>query len=79
VQENPVGAKHVAQRVADALELLLESPAIGRVGRIADTREWVVRKTPYIIVYAIDGNTLWILRLIPSKQDPAKLLDRGLV
>lgn len=73
--ENPQGAQAVAQRVADALELLLESPDVGHIGRIANTQEWVVRKTPYIIAYAVENDELWVLRLIPSKQDPAKLLE----
>jgi toxin ParE1/3/4 len=74
-EENPIGVQRVAQSVADATELLLFTPSIGHVGRIVNTQEWVVRKTPYIIAYAIDGEELWVLRLIASKQDPARLLE----
>lgn len=73
--ENPTAAQAVAQRVADSLEILLGSPDIGHIGRIANTQEWVVRKTPYVIAYAVEENELWVLRLIPSKQDPARLLE----
>ena len=73
-KENPIAAQTIAQRVADALELLLSSPKIGHAGRIPGTREWIVRKTPYIVAYRIEAQELWVLRLIPAKQDPAKLL-----
>ncbi len=72
---NPTAAQAIAKRVADLLKLLLDSPDIGHIGRIAHTQEWVVSKTPYIISYAVNGNELWVLRLIPSKQDPARLLE----
>lgn len=74
-EENPISAQYVAQRVADGIELLLNSPKIGHIGRISNTREWVVGKTPYIIAYAVESDELWILRLIPSKQDPARLRE----
>lgn len=75
-RENPVGASNVAQRVADAMEMLLGEPGAGHQGRIKNTLEWVVLKTPYIIAYAVQEEELQILRLIPSKQSPARLLKQ---
>jgi len=67
-EENPVVAQIVATRIWDATETLLTQPEIGRLGRIAGTREWVIGKTPYLLAYAIKGDTVQILRVIHSKQ-----------
>ena len=44
-QENPQAATAVAQRIADAPQLLCNNPELGRPGRIAGTREWIVKRT----------------------------------
>ena len=67
-QDNPVAAQQVAQRIADASELLLTQPNIGRPGRVGGTREWVVNKTPYLIAYRIESDELQIVGIIHSKQ-----------
>jgi toxin ParE1/3/4 len=41
---------------------------MGRVGRVAETREWVVSPTPYFLVYAVDAETVTILRVLHGKQ-----------
>jgi toxin ParE1/3/4 len=46
-QDNPQAAQAVAQRLWDAAQSLTDHPQIGRPGHVADTREWVVRRTPY--------------------------------
>ncbi len=67
-EDNPQAAKIVVQRVADATLALLKNPELGRPGRIKETREWVVKRTPYLIAYSVDGDYLIILRVIHSKQ-----------
>ena len=67
-QENPQAAKAVAQRLAAATHLLLTQPQMGRPGRIANTREWVVKNTPYFIAYSVRDNDLMILRVIHEKR-----------
>lgn len=47
----------VAERVADAIEesvaRLEQMPRMGRAGRVAGTRELVVPRTPYIVIYRL--------------------------
>ncbi len=67
-QDNPAAAQAIAQRIADASRLLPTQPWIGRPGRIDGTREWVVKQTPYLLVYAIEADELQIVGVIHSKQ-----------
>jgi toxin ParE1/3/4 len=43
----------VGAGIREAAEVLRYFPYSGREGRSPDTREWVVRRYPYVIVYAI--------------------------
>ncbi|MGY6629862.1 MAG: type II toxin-antitoxin system RelE/ParE family toxin [Wenzhouxiangella sp.] len=67
-QENPQAARQVGERIADASRLLLTQPGIGHRGRVAGTLEWVVRRTPYFLVYKLEDDWLIVLRVIHSKQ-----------
>lgn len=67
-RENPAVALAVAQRVWDATRQLETHPQIGRSGHVPGTREWVVRRTPYVIVYRITADTVEILRVWHSKR-----------
>ena len=66
--ENPQAAKAVAERIAEAIRLLKDNPEMGRPGRVSGTREWVVKRTPYLIAYALNEEFLIILRIIHSKR-----------
>ena len=35
-----------------------------------ETREYVVKKYPYVIIYSIEENYLFILRIFPCKTNP---------
>ncbi len=50
---------------------------MGRPGHVADTREWIVRRTPYLIVYRVRAETLEILRLWHAKRDWQSEPDAG--
>ena len=69
---NPVAATQVAARIRMAAEQLTEFPRMGRVGRVPDTHEWVVRGLPYIIVYqqgVTDPDEVLILGVFHAAQD----------
>ena len=53
-KDNPRAARSVVERILDAIERLGEFPGLGHRGKVAGTREWVVRGLQYIIVYEID-------------------------
>lgn len=51
-QDSPSVAYRLVNDLIDRTESLLsENPMIGRRGRVAGTRELVMPKTPYIVVY----------------------------
>ncbi len=62
--ENPQAAPRIAPRILQAVELLAEQPRIGRVGRVPDTREFVMTGTPYIVAYRVAEDTLIMLRVL---------------
>ena len=51
---NPAAAARVGRRILDDAEQLANFPYLGRAGRAPDTRELVVSRFPYVIVYAVE-------------------------
>lgn len=61
---HPTAAIEQVLRVLDALEPLREFPNLGRPGRVPGTRELVVGGTPYLAVYRVRLNVLWVVRVL---------------
>ncbi|MDE1148054.1 MAG: type II toxin-antitoxin system RelE/ParE family toxin [Azospirillaceae bacterium] len=66
--ENPVAANAQIQMVMLATAQLVHFPRMGREGRWPGTRELVVQKTPYIVAYQIQDDTISILRVLHGRQ-----------
>lgn len=62
-QDNPPAANRVAKQILKTVELLSKQPAIGRQGRVFNTRELIISNTPYIVPYRVKRNTIEILRV----------------
>lgn len=58
----------VDDRIKEQVETLAQFPASGRPGRIEGTRELVISRTPYIVAYRINANTVRILRVLHGSQ-----------
>ena len=72
-EDNPAAAGRVVQKIFRAVDLLKQNPAIGRVGRVAGTRELVIAETPYILPYRVRGDAVEILRVFhAARKWPAK-------
>lgn len=67
-KDNPKAAAVVAATILQAVELLPDNPAIGRPGRLIDTRELVISGTPYLMPYRIMGDVVVILRVLHGAQ-----------
>jgi toxin ParE1/3/4 len=65
-RDNPRAAAEMVERIVAALDGLRDHQAIGRPGRVANTRELVVPKTPYILPYRVKGQYIEILRVFHS-------------
>ena len=72
---NPMAARLLARRIVEAAMRLQEQPQIGRPGLRKDTREWVVARTPYVIVYRHNEGAIEILHVWHVAQDWTQNLD----
>lgn len=67
-EDDPQAATRIVRRLKDAVDHLADHPAIGRVGRVPETRELIVPGTPFIIPYRVKNQTIEILRVLHSSQ-----------
>ncbi|WP_321959337.1 type II toxin-antitoxin system RelE/ParE family toxin [Burkholderia cenocepacia] len=52
-QDNPLAALGQLDEIERQTDMLIENPEIGRPGRVDGTRELVINRTPFIIVYRL--------------------------
>jgi toxin ParE1/3/4 len=63
-QDHPSAAEIVSRRILRAVETLAEFPERGRLERVSGTRELVVPRTPFIVAYRWQADTIEIIRVI---------------
>lgn len=63
-QDNPIAALKIVERVLDAIEYLSTYPSMGRPGRVPKTRELIISRTPFIVIYQIRQNMIFVLRIL---------------
>ena len=66
--ENPAAARRIIERIRTAVTRLAASPAIGRPGRVADTRELIIPRTTYIFPYRVKGDVVQIITILHGAQ-----------
>lgn len=66
--ENPRAAAEIDDRIRLAIDGLLQFPEMGRPGRLEETRELVILRTPYIAAYRIKGKSIRNLRILHGAQ-----------
>ncbi|MGF1604549.1 MAG: type II toxin-antitoxin system RelE/ParE family toxin [Thermosynechococcaceae cyanobacterium] len=66
--QDPQSAKAVGSRIDKSVNTLATMPNIGRPGRIFGTRELVVKKTPFLVVYRVRNKRVEILRVLNGRQ-----------
>jgi toxin ParE1/3/4 len=67
-RDNESAAETMIMRIRDAVGHLGAYPAIGRVGRVSDTRELVVSGTPYIVVYTVYAGSVQVAAIWHAKR-----------
>jgi toxin ParE1/3/4 len=65
--DNPDAAQRLKDSIEAKISKLPEHPKLYRAGRVAGTREMVVR-TNYVVVYAEDFRAITILRVLHATQ-----------
>ena len=55
-------------RIAEQIEILQQHPQMGRPGRKQGTRELVISRTPFIVVYRIKAKRIELLRVLHGAQ-----------
>ena len=59
------------KRIFKAPEFLATLPGAGKPGRMPNTREWLVKNTPYALIYTVRDDKVRILRVMHgSRQFP---------
>ena len=68
-QHYPEYAQSTVERLYAAAESLSRFTMRGRPGRQQGTRELVVTRLPYIVVYTIRADAVWIIRVIHAARE----------
>lgn len=67
-QDNPAAARRVIQIVREAAETLPQNPMMGRVGRVAETRELALLRFPFVLAYRVDAEEVHVLSVIHTAR-----------
>lgn len=67
-EKDPAAAVAVGDRIMAHIEHLNANPSMGKPGRRAGTRELVVPRTPFIVVYRLRDDDVQILRILHGSQ-----------
>ncbi|EDF9812412.1 type II toxin-antitoxin system RelE/ParE family toxin [Salmonella enterica subsp. enterica serovar Tennessee] len=67
-EEDPQAAERFVNEVWRLTQLLKEQPAMGREGRVPETRELILHNYPYIIPYRVRNNTIQVLRVFHTHR-----------
>jgi addiction module RelE/StbE family toxin len=65
--DNPEAAQQLTDDIEAKVAKLAEHPKLYRPGRVAGTREMVVRRN-YVVIYAEDARAVSILRVLHASQ-----------
>ena len=60
----PDTAQQIIERIDKSLQSLQQFPEMGRIGRVNQTRELVIPRTPFILPYRIRQNHIEILAVL---------------
>jgi len=67
-EHNPLAAITQSELIEKQVDQLLEQPGMGRIGRKRGTRELVISKTPFIVIFRVKADRIEIIRLLHSSQ-----------
>ncbi len=77
VERNPSAARRIAAEIRASARSLIDVPHMGRTGEVSGTREWIVRGSPYLIVYEVvsQSEEIWAVGVFHGAQDRREKVD----
>ena len=66
-EQSRFAADDLDDRIDSSLDSLAHFPRLGRLGKVEGTRELLVQRTPYILIYSF-SDKIMVLRLIHAAQ-----------
>ena len=66
--DKSIAASDVALKILNTAKLLADQPGIGRIGRVAGTRELLVPGLPYVLPYVEKDGAVVILRVMHTSM-----------
>lgn len=66
--QNPTAAIHLEEHILDSTTILADMPYSGRIGRVSNTREFIVHPN-YMIIYQVHSSTIDILSIVHAKKE----------
>jgi len=67
-RDKPQAALDQLDAIEEQVRILEDHPSIGRPGRVHGTRELVISRTPFILVYRVDDEAIRILHFLHGAQ-----------
>jgi addiction module RelE/StbE family toxin len=67
-RDNPDAAQRVTEALRARIELLERYPNLGRPGKLPGTRELVIARLPYLVIYRLHASSVEILRVMHTSQ-----------
>jgi toxin ParE1/3/4 len=68
-EKSPENAEKLIRKIFDAPSLLKTFPNRGRSGKMQGPRELVLPSLPYVVVYQVTGDVLYVVRILHGAQD----------
>ena len=68
VQDNKTAAARVIRAIREGVQALSENPLMGRIGGVAGTRELVLSRYPYLVVYRVKKHGVRVLAVIHASR-----------
>lgn len=67
-KDNLSAALNQLDEIEKQADMLLDHPKMGRPGREKGTRELIINRTPFILIYRINGNMIQVLHFLHGAQ-----------
>ena len=67
-QDNPLAAISQDEEIEHQVDMLMQHPQMRRPGRLRGTRELVISRTPFVVIYRVKGSRIEVIRLLHSSQ-----------